>query len=159
MHVEMKYSLSGGLTVVLYDVKAVTAQSLSHDPCHFLCQNYGFCGQFLRNLINIGIMSLRQDQGMSPGCRTQIQDHPEIIILVQCCAVPDAIGKITEYTIFHFFSPLQGKIYFSYTRKMCEYVELCRTNMIAFLTPNGVHLDKNDKSIPQEAPYADTQRL
>ena len=65
MHMKMKYSLTGNFSIILYNVKPVTVQSVSEPGCHMFGKDHCFSGSLIRKFINIGCMSFWQDQCMS----------------------------------------------------------------------------------------------
>ena len=109
---EVKYGLSCYFTVVLYDIEAVTSQCFCHGCSHLLCQNHCFRSHLFRDLIQVCVVMFRKDQCMSFCCRTKIQDHTKIIILIQCSGRNISTGNFTENTITHFYSPLRFVLFF-----------------------------------------------
>ena len=53
MHMEMKYCLTGDLTVILNDIEAVTVQSISEFRCHFLCKDHCLACCFILKFVDI----------------------------------------------------------------------------------------------------------
>ena len=103
---EMKYSLTGSLSVVLYQIKSVCSQRSLHLASHFLChQNCLLCSLIIQ-FKQICKMILRQQKRMSSCSRTQIQDHTKFLILIKCGGRNLTIGDLTKNTItvFHFLT-------------------------------------------------------
>ena len=130
MHVEMKNSLTCSFSIILYNIKSVTVKSVCQFTCHFFCQEHCFCSKFIRYLINISHMTLGNDQRMSFTCRSQVQDHTKILILIQCCSRYLAICDLTKNTRFHLsflllFSLCIMKCIPDYIASLCIH-QLCR---------------------------------
>ena len=77
---KMEYGLSGCQSIVLHDIQAVAVKCILHRAGNLLSQHNQLLQRILVNLIDIGIMLLRQNQGMTLRGRIQVQNYPEQII-------------------------------------------------------------------------------
>ena len=82
VHVKMKYGLTRDLIVVLKYVKTVAAELFRHRHCHLSGKREHFCRDAVVDLVQIPVVIFWQDQCMPLCDRVQIQDHPEIVILI-----------------------------------------------------------------------------
>ena len=88
--------------VVLDQIQSVCSQFVFHENCHLLRGGQGTGCPFIRNLIKILKVFLGQNQGMSPGRRSHIQNHAIPFILIQGSGRNLSVCYLTENTIVIF---------------------------------------------------------
>ena len=103
MHMVMEHRLTRRFLIILKYIESITVQCFLHSCNHLLRKNDRLSCRLLRNLIQIRIMLLRQDQSMSLCCRTKIQNYTELFILIQGSRWNLSICNLTKNTItvFH----------------------------------------------------------
>lgn len=83
MHMEMKYRLSCCFAIILHQIKSICSHSLLNLSGYFFGGYQHLGSGLIIQRKQILIMFLRKQQRMSSGCRSQIQNNSEILILIQ----------------------------------------------------------------------------
>ena len=82
MYMEVEYGLTCCLSIVLHNVITVASHDIGHLCHHLLGYNQRLCCHLVGKLIQIGEMLFRKYQRMPLGCRLNIENHAEVIILI-----------------------------------------------------------------------------
>ena len=136
---KMEHALSRCFSVILYQIQAVALQYLLHPDGHFPGQQNRFFAVLIIQFHQIREMILRHQKRMPPGRRSQIQEYPEVLILVQSGRWDLPVCNLTENTIvvFHDTSP-------SFCRIMSQFVDLFYIVKQFLLCYTGFGSDKDE---------------
>ena len=107
MQVEVHYRLTGGFTVVLYQIEPIRMEIRLHFGGDLFGYGNGIACSILRQGEEILVVILRKDQCVSFGGRTEIEDHAESVVLINGSGRDLPVCDLAENTvgIFHILMP------------------------------------------------------
>ena len=100
MNMEMEHRLPGNLPVILEHIQAIAMQGIPQHLAAFLCHGKNLVAILLRQFIQIGGMSLGQDNAVPLGGGINIHNHIKILILIDGIGRQLTICQLAKNTLF-----------------------------------------------------------
>ena len=97
---EVEHRLARCGAVVLHYIVAGASESLLHGSADLRRHRQNLCRGLRVNLVQVLEMMLRKNQGMALRCRSQVQDGPEIRILIYGRRGDLPVCDFAENTVF-----------------------------------------------------------